>query len=133
MSDLCLTHIHQYWKQLTIKANKKFDNREIKRSLPLYQEAMYRAEVLSYYVAECNRLKLPFLQIYIISCNNLANAFIDLGHVFKAEKLYKGVITYLLSLKNNEFIDQKQWQSELRKASLVYLSFKKNNYVNLLN
>jgi len=127
MSDSCLNHIERYWQKLTLSANELFDQGECNKALSSYQDALYRAEVLNNYANQCESLKIPFKQVYIISCNNLAYTYEKLGKLKKAEKLLRRVVYFLLHLTRNKNYNQKEIKSELKRATLSYLSFSKNN------
>jgi len=124
MSDTCMNHIEGHWKALTDTANGRFRNGELEKALETYQEALYRAEVLNNHRQDCLRLRIPFVQVYIISCNNLANAYTELGRRREAEKMLRRVVYYLLHLSSGrEEIDRAELQRELRMASVALLGF----------
>lgn len=127
MSDNCMNHIERYWKELTVSSNEYFNNGELAKALSGYKEALYRAEVLNNHIADCMRLKIPFIQVYIISCNNLANTYQDMGQRDEAEKMLKRAVYFLLHMAGNEELDRDEILSELRKATVTYISFEENN------
>jgi len=124
MSDTCMNHIEGHWKTLTDTANDRFRNGEMEKALETYQEALYRAEVLNNHRQDCLRLHIPFVQVYIISCNNLVNTCTELGRHREAEKMLRRVVYYLLHLSSvRDEIDSAELQRELRKASVALLDF----------
>jgi len=123
MSDICLNHIENYWKNRTEISNQLFEEKQFKKALIDYKNALYRSEVLNNYPASCKELGIPFAQIYLISCNNLFNTYEALGHSSEAEHMLKRKILFLLQFKASEYIDQKQFQSELKRAALAYFDF----------
>lgn len=125
MSDTCVNHIEEHWKTLTIASNDLFKKGNYKKALSGYKDALYRAEVLNNNISDCIRLKTEFVQVYIISCNNLANTFEKLNNKKETEKLLKRVIYYLLHLTTNKEINIKNLQSELKRATLAYIYFRK--------
>lgn len=123
MSDFCIEHIENYWKVLTTSANELFDKGNYKLALNTYKNALYRAEVLNNHYADCLRLKIPFIQVYIISCNNLANTYEELNQLEETENILKRTVYYLLHLKGNQKLNKGEIQAELTKASLTYVRF----------
>lgn len=123
MSDACMDHIKNHWKTLTTTSNEYFNKGDLDRALSGYKEALYRAEVLNNYQAGCRRLNIPFMQVYIISCNNLFNTYLELNRADDAENMLKRAVYYLLYLSRQGNINREETQNELKKASLVLLSF----------
>lgn len=118
-----MTHIESYWQTLTVSSNSLFDDGDFKQALSGYKEALYRAEVLNNNISKCLSLKIPFIQVYIISCNNLANTYIALGKDEKAEKMLKRSVHFILHLTNNRNLNKIELQAELKKAALAYMHF----------
>ncbi|WP_422090736.1 tetratricopeptide repeat protein [Tenacibaculum ovolyticum] len=130
MSDTCMNHIEKHWKALTISSNEFFNKGNFEKALSGYKDALYRAEVLNNNILDCIRLKTPFVQVYIISCNNLANTYDELGNKEEAENLLKRVVYYLLHLAANKKFNIDELQLELKRATLAYVNFiEKNNIV----
>jgi len=127
MSDACMNHIENHWKVLTNFANEVFDKGNFEKALSAYENALYRAEVLNNNIRDCIRLKIPFIQVYIVSCNNLANTYEKLGKYKEAEKILKRVIYYLLYLVKNKDVDKDEIQSELKKSILFLNNFANKN------
>lgn len=123
MSDTCMTHIENHWKTLTISSNESFNKGDFKMALLGYKDALYRAEILNNYQDDCFRLNIPFIQVYVISCNNLSNTSCELDDSEEAESMLKRVVHYLLHLSRQENMDRDEIQSELKRASLSLLSF----------
>ena len=132
MSDTCISHIENHWKRLTVNANAFFNKGVSEKALAGYKDALYRAEVLNNNVGDCIRLKIPFMQVYIISCNNLANTYAALGKEEEAENMLKRVVYYLMHLTANKRINRDQLQSEIKRASLAYLHFAEKNSIGKL-
>lgn len=127
MSDTCMNHIEKYWQTLTVSSNEFFKKRNFNKALSGYKDALYRAEVLNNNISDCIRLKTSFVQVYIISCNNLANTYEELGMKEEAESLLKRVVYYLLHLATNKKLNIGELQSELKRAMLTYVHFTEKN------
>ncbi|WP_243832716.1 tetratricopeptide repeat protein [Myroides indicus] len=118
-----MSHIEKYWRALTVSNNELFNNGNFEKALSGYKDALYRAEVLNNHIPDCMRLKIPFMQVYIISCNNLANTYEKLGKLEEAENMLKRTVYYLLHLASNVELQIDEVQSELKRATLNYLQF----------
>lgn len=127
MSDTCVKHIENYWKAKTTTSNKSFNKGDFKDALSGYKEALYRAEVLNNNFTDCVRVGIPFVQVYIISCNNIANTYEELHQYEEAENILKRIVYYLLHLEGNKILNSNEIQSELKRASLAYISFMEKN------
>ncbi len=118
-----MDHIENYWKETTSASNELFQKGAFEQALTGYEAALYRAEVLNNHIKDCLRLKIPFIQVYIISCNNLANTYKELGQKEEAENMLQRAVYYLLYLSDNILLDRDEIQSELHRAVLVYTGF----------
>lgn len=127
MSDVCLQHIENYWKTLTVNSNQVFNAGQPKDALDGYKDALYRAEVLNNHPEECIRLGVPFIQLYIISCNNLSNTYIEMKQLEEAEQMLKRSIYFLLHLAQHDIAGHDILQSELKRASLALTNFVDNH------
>lgn len=127
MSDTCMDHIERYWQSLTVSNNEHFNKGNFEKALSGYKDALYRAEVLNNNIPDCIRLKIPFIQVYIISCNNLANTYEELGKLEEAENMLKRTVYYLLHLSGNKALNPDEIQSELKRATLAYVRFAEKN------
>ena len=125
MSDTCMSHIENYWKTLTITANESFEKGNLEQALLDYTDALFRAEVLNNHQQESLRLDIPFVQVFIISCNNLSATYEDLGNLDEAEKFLKRVVYYLLHITTLKTVKEDEIQRELKKAALLLLNFTK--------
>ena len=111
MSDTCMSHIENYWKTLTRTANESFEKGNLEQALLDYTDALFRAEVLNNHQQESLRLDIPFVQVFIISCNNLSATYEDLGNLDEAEKVlipYKKLKTkrIVAKEKKNRYDDE---------------------------
>ncbi len=127
MSDTCMNHIERHWQALTTSTNEIFNQGNFENALSGYKDALYRAEVLNNNISDCIRLKIPFIQVYIISCNNLANTYEELGKLEEAENMLKRTVYYLLHLAGNKELNIDEIQSELKRATLAYVRFAEKN------
>lgn len=127
MSDTCVNHIENYWKILTADANESFTKGEYELALEGYLNALYRAEVLNNNLSDCFRLKVPFLQLYIVSHNNLANCYEKLNLIEKSEESLRKVVFFILYFFEKKLINQEEMNSELKKSVVNYLNFIKSN------
>ncbi len=130
MSSSCLKTIENFWKFKTKKANELFNQGDYQEALKDYKEAMYRAEVLTINNQNCSSVGIPSIQVYIISCNNLANTYQELGNIERAGVVLKRSVYYLLNLLKNNLADVQEVQSELRRAVLNYCNFSKTFDIN---
>ncbi|UII34562.1 tetratricopeptide repeat protein [Fulvivirga ulvae] len=128
MSDTCVKHIEDFWKNKTKSSTELFNKGSFEEALEGYQEALYRAEVLNHNFSNCLRVGIPFIQVYVISCNNLANTYEEMGQLEEAEKMLKRVIYYLLHMAGNDTLNIEEIQSELKRASLCYVRFADENH-----
>lgn len=127
MSDTCITHIEDHWKALTEVSNDFFEKGDFENALSGYKNALYRAEVLNNHFSDCLDLEIPFIQVYIISCSNLANTYDELGQQDEGAKVLLRAVHYLLHLSGMEGIDQEEIHRELKRAVLNLLSFTEKN------
>ncbi len=129
MGDTCMNHIERYWQELTASTNELFNKGDFKKALIGYENALYRAEVLNNNISDCIRMKIPFLQVYIISCNNVAYTYEELGKQDEAENMLKRTVYYLLHLMNNSELNTNEIQSELKRATVAHAQYveKKSN------
>ena len=123
MSDTCMNHLERYWKTLTVASNEKFNQQNYLEALTGYKEALYRAEVLNNHWALCAQLKIPVIQVYIISCNNLAHTYEELREWDKAQAFFKRVIYFLLHLLEHRSQTANELQQDLKQALLTYADF----------
>ncbi|MEN7547100.1 tetratricopeptide repeat protein [Rapidithrix thailandica] len=130
MSEFCLKHIEEAWKVKTNLANKLFDKGCFDQALTGYTESLARAEVLNQHRESCKSYGIPFVQVFIISCNNLSNTYSELGLYQEADRMLKRSICYiahLLSLKKKKLDEYIELQKELGRAILYYKEFLKHS------
>ncbi|MCL7986641.1 tetratricopeptide repeat protein [Sphingobacterium sp. lm-10] len=118
-----MKHIEQHWKTLTVSANDFFNTGNFEQALSNYQEALYRAEVINDHRSECLEFNIPTIQIFVISCNNLANTYIELCRLEDAERMLTRVIYYLLYLVKDGDISSDEVRNELKRAGVALMVF----------
>lgn len=127
MSDACIIHLENHWKKLISEANESFSNKDYTSALHRYEEALFRGEVLNNYIDDCIRIGVPFIPIYLISCYNLSNTYLELGETEKAGNILKGTVHYLLHVSGKPNVHPELWQQELKKSGIYLLNFLKEN------
>lgn len=126
MSESCMQHIESVWKEKTNSANQLFNERKFKEALMGYEEALCRAEVLNNHQADAIGKGIPFMQVFAISCNNIAFTYEEMGEIEKCKKMLKRVIYYFLFLSKDQ-TDVSIVQNELKIALLTYKDFADKN------
>ncbi|WP_106790850.1 hypothetical protein [Aquimarina sp. Aq78] len=127
MSELCTNQIENYWKAKITTSNILFNKGKLDQALLGYKDALYRAEILNINQSDCIRDNIPFIQIYIISCNNIANTYKELKQYEEAENTLKRVVYYLLHLSSNNDLNINEIKAELKRATIAYVNFVKEN------
>ena len=133
MSDTCIKHIEEAWKLKTELSNDLFNEGKFENSLNGYEEAICRAEVLNNNLIEAERIGIPVIQIFAISCNNMAYTYEKMGNCEEGEKMLKRVIYFLLLQSNNKALNTKEIQNELKRAMLNYTEFANRNDIEIKN
>lgn len=133
MSDTCIKHIEQAWRLKTELSNDLFNKGKFENSLSGYQEALCRAEVLNNNLLEAKRTGIPVIQIFAISCNNIAYTYENIGMIVEGEKMLKRVIYFLLLQSNNKSLNSAEIQNELKRAMLNYTEFANRNSIEIEN
>ena len=98
MSEHCIRHIENIWKEKTISANDLLNKGMFKDALLLYYESLSRAEILNNNRDACLNYNIPFIKVFMISCNNIANTCEDLNKIKESEKMLKRAVCFLLYL-----------------------------------
>ncbi len=126
MSESCMQHIESVWKEKTNSANQFFNEGKLKEALMSYEEALYRAEILNNHQLEAKEKGIPFMQVFAISCNNIAFTYEEMGEIEKGNKMLQRVIYYFLFLANGQ-TDDSVIKNELKRALLTYKEFADKN------
>lgn len=129
--SLALLDIHEDWKIKTETSNHLFDEGTFEYSLSGYQEALSLAELLNNSLIEAKRAGIPVVQIFIISCNNIAFTYEKMDKNIEGQKMLKRAIYFLLLQSNNKSLSITEIQSELKKAMLNYTEFVDRNDIEI--
>lgn len=140
LSDLSIDKItsallitEEAWKLKTETANDLFNEARFDDALNGYEEALCRAEVLNNNLIEAKRIGIPVVQIFSISCNNIAFTYEKMGKTEEGEKMLKRVIYFLLLQTNNKVLNTTEIQSELKRTMLNYTEFADRNTMEIKN
>jgi len=131
MSESCMQHIEDFWKKKTNAANQLLNEGKHKEALLVYEEALYRAEVLNNHQSDAIDLGIPFIQVFAISCNNIAFTYEEMGQIEKSKKMLERVVYYFLYLTKGKQVDLNEIQSELKRAILTYKEFVDRNGIEM--
>jgi len=126
MADQWLISIENEWKIRTKSANEEFNNNLYINALSIYQEVLIYANRLNENASHCEELEIPFVQVFIISCNNIAYTHEECGELKEAEKLLKRPIyfvNHLMSSSTLAQIERFHLASELKRTVLAYSLF----------
>jgi hypothetical protein len=133
MSESCIQHVECVWKEKTNSANQFFNKGNFKKALIVYEEALFRAEVLCNNRLKTVNLSVPYKQIFAISCNNIAFTYEGIGEIKKGEKMLQRVIYYFLFLTKESQEDNSIIQNELKRALFTYTDFADRNNLEAKN
>lgn len=131
MSHQCLISIKEAWKLKTKNSNKLFSKGNFKASLLGYEEALCRAEVLNQHLETASDIGIPYLQIFIISCNNIAFTHEKLNSANQGEKMLQRVIYFLIYRHEKSNHNLKEIKTELQRALLTYNDYTQRNNLNV--
>lgn len=127
MCETRLKHIENDWKAKTEVSNTLFRKGDYEQSLNGYRDALERAKILNNHKEEAILLNIPFVQLFAISCNNIAYTYEEMQMKKKGGKMLKRVIYFLLTLVESNKVNPDEIQSELKKAMLNYADYAKRN------
>ena len=129
MNPTSIIQTENYWKAVTLASNEAFDKGNFNDALLGYKDALTRAEKLNNVISDCMCMGIPLIQVYVISCNNLANTYEELQQYNEAERMLKRVVYFLLYYSEDKSLDTDEIQSELKKATLTYIGFAEKNHL----
>lgn len=98
-----------------------------------YEEALCRAEVLNQHLKKAMIIGIPFIQIFAISCNNIAFTYEKMGLSQKGEKMLQRVVYFLVFQHEKTEHNSREIQSELKRAMLNYNEFANRNTLDVDN
>lgn len=124
---MAIEKIVKHWQYITSLANAHYDNQAFNKALTEYQNALHFAELLNNSFLENRDTDIPYVHIYTISCNNLANTYLHLERVERAEKMYKRAFCFLLYIRDTKSIHPQQLAQEIHQSGIELISFWKNN------
>lgn len=127
MCETRLKHIENDWKAKTDASNTLFNKGDYEQSLNGYRDALDRAKILNNHKEEAILLNIPFVQLFAISCNNIAYTYEEMQMKKKGGEMLKRVIYFLLTLVESSSVNQNEIQSELKRAMLNYTDYAKRN------
>ncbi|WP_034060187.1 hypothetical protein [Lacinutrix jangbogonensis] len=124
MSTVDLLHTETIWKQITKRGNTLMESETI-NAVHDYETALQKAEALMEHHIKCLKLKIPVRPIFIISCNNLAEAYCHLKNWNKADTFLKRSIYYIeyLMSQPTDLSVKLIYSKQLMKQMLLYKSF----------
>lgn len=111
------------WKGLVEEANLLFQSQDWKAALVGYRQALKKAETLNEQQADCQKWNIPFVQIYIVSCMNIAHTHMELADFESAEYMLRRIFYYLLYLIEKEESDSLNLLLELKRSVLILMHF----------
>lgn len=133
MSEKCIQHIEEAWQLKTEFANQLFEDGNYQESMETYKEALYRAEVLNNNMKKAIETGIPYLQIFAISCNNMAFTYEKMDLVENGEKMLKRVLFYLLLQTEQNDYNMLEVEQELKRAMLNYSEYADRNALDIEN
>lgn len=111
------------WKDLIVRANSFFESSDWSAALQGYKKALGQAERLNTMQVACEKENIPYVQIYVVSCMNLAHTYMELADFESAEKMLRRIIYYLLHLLEVCSFSDVGLLQELKRATLILMSF----------
>ncbi|SHG61046.1 hypothetical protein [Pedobacter caeni] len=133
MTAADIQNIEISWKTNTLASCKLFNEGILEDALSGYKTAFQLAESLNNNMAECIKKDIPFIQVYVISCNNIAHTYVAMGLKDQAESMFRQVLRYLLNLRKQPDISIVELLNELKRATIEYVSFIEANNGNKKN
>jgi hypothetical protein len=124
MSKLDLINLENDWKRSTIEGNHLME-RFCDQALLEYNTAFAKAKKLMNHLTSCINSNIPILHIYLISCNNLAEAYFRTRKLKLADKMYRHAIFYTLFLqeKKAQQLSEKEIERAMHRQLLSYKDF----------
>ena len=126
MSKADLVDIENRWKEFTVSGNDLFDQGIFEDAIPLYESALTEAEKLASSANKCLSFDIPIVPVFNISCQNISNAYNELGDTSRAEIMLRRAIFFITHLAEQEELsanEQETVQRELPKRILAYVDF----------
>lgn len=119
------SEIEADWKARTAAGNVLFAAGRAKEAVADYAAALALAGTLNRR-SDCPQAAIPSVQIFIISCRNLAHAHLALGMVAEADAFMRRSVHFLIHLIEEEATEPalaRMAQRELGRAMMAYAAF----------
>jgi len=134
MSKADLLHIENRWKEFTVSGNDLFNKGVFQDAIPLYVSALTEAKKLASCANQCLAFDIPVVPVFNISCQNITNAYQEVGDISRAEIMLRRAIFFIRHLTEQDGLSaeaQETIQRELPKMVMAYVDFcKKTNQEN---
>ena len=134
MSKADLVAIENRWKEFTVSGNDLFNQGVFEDAIALYVSALTEAEKLASSANQCLAYDIPIVPVFNISCQNISNAYQEVGDISRAEVMLRRAIFFITHLTEQEELSakaQETVQRELPKRIMAYVDFcKKTNQEN---
>jgi len=134
MSKADLVEIENRWKEFTVSGNDLFNQGVFEDAIALYVSALTEAEKLASSANQCLAYDIPIVPVFNISCQNISNAYQEVGDISRAEVMLRRAIFFITHLTEQEELSakaQETVQRELPKRIMAYVDFcKKTNQEN---
>jgi len=134
MSKADLVEIENRWKEFTVSGNDLFNQGVFEDAIALYVSALTEAEKLASSANQCLAYDIPIVPVFNISCQNISNAYQEVGDISRAEVMLRRAIFFITHLTEQEELSakaQETVQRELPKRIVAYVDFcKKTNQEN---
>jgi hypothetical protein len=124
MSKLDLINLENDWKRSTVEGNHLME-KFCDQALLEYNTAFAKAKKLMNHLTSCINSNIPILHIYLISCNNLTEAYFRTGKLKLADKMHRRAIFYTLFLqeKKAQQLNEEEIARAIHRQLLSYKDF----------
>ncbi|AEL25113.1 hypothetical protein [Cyclobacterium marinum] len=130
MSAQGLISLENTWKTHTNAGNNQFRTGCFMKALLFYEKALEIAKLINQHKEKCTKVSIPYIQIFVISCNNMANTYEELCKPEKTEKLLKRVVYFLLTLSEQGLVSSEVLHNEMRLSMINFTDYVKRNGLN---
>ena len=130
MSTQGLISLENTWKTHTNAGNNQFRNGCFMKALLFYEKALEIAKLINRHKEKCKQASIPFIQVFIISFNNMANTYEELGKPERTEKLLKRVVYFLLTLSEQGLVSNEVLHNEMRLSMINFSDYAKKKGLN---
>lgn len=88
--------LERQWRDHTDAANTLFNSNRHAEAAEGYASALVSAETLNRHPVSALRAGLPIVQIFVLSCQNLSNALVELDRLAEADALMRRSVHFLI-------------------------------------